>query len=222
MRPTLIEDLSIVIPAAGQGERLGLGPKALLMLDGHSLLYWISAKARTMAAEVIVAAPPDAIPLWAMHCPDCRVIEGGASHLESMARLARAATLPWLMNMNISMPFTSPCLMRKVALAARQGGISGAFLQADLPVAQVKDGMVSALMARQDVAVAQGPNAYSRQILLRLIDAADADDWRRQSFLEIAVRHGQTIHAVAGEKSNMKITSPQDWKLAQYYKELLQ
>lgn len=36
MSQTQIEDLGILIPAAGTGERLDLSPKALLQLDRHS------------------------------------------------------------------------------------------------------------------------------------------------------------------------------------------
>jgi 2-C-methyl-D-erythritol 4-phosphate cytidylyltransferase len=217
----LIKDLSIVIPAAGLGERLGLGPKALLQLGDDSLLQWISRKALTVAAEVIVAAPHDNIDLWSQHCPGCRVIEGGPSFLTSMTKLIQAATQPWVMNLSVSMPFVSTNLMRSVGDAARHSGIAGAFLPMDMPVAQVKDGSVAAMYPRQACAVAQGPNAYRRDHLLAMIRCADAADWQRQSFLEIAMRHGYSINTVIGEKTNMKITNPEDWALAQHLRGLL-
>jgi 2-C-methyl-D-erythritol 4-phosphate cytidylyltransferase len=217
----LIEDLAVVIPAAGLGERLGLGPKALLQIGERSLLQWISLKAKTVAAEVIVAAPDDCIELWSQHCPGCQVIVGGSSHLKSVANLVQAATHPWIMNLNVSMPFTSSNLMRRVADAARRSGISGAFLPIDLPVAQVQNGCVSAMYAGQTFSIAQGPNAYRRDLLLNLIRYADEVDWQRQSFLEIAMVHGCRIDTVVGEKSNIKITSPEDWALAQHLRGLL-
>lgn len=219
--PMLITDLSIVIPAAGRGERLGLGPKALLRLGDRSLLQWISRKAQMVATEVIVAAPHGRVDLWSQHCPGCSIVEGGGSHLSSMTKLIQAATQPWVMNLNVSMPFASVNLMRRVAEAARSRGIAGAFLPLDLPVAQVSDASVLAMYPGRTCAIAQGPNAYRRDYLLELIQRADASDWQRQSFLEIAVQHGYSIDTVVGEKNNIKITSPEDWALAQHLRTLL-
>lgn len=221
MSATRIDDLSIVIPAAGGGERLGLGPKALLRLDGQPLLHWLCAKARSLSPEVIVAVPPGCLTTWAGHCPGCRLIEGGATHLASMTRLIEAATLPLLMNLNVSMPFTPLTLMRTVAEAARTNGIAGAFLPLELPLARIVEGRVSQLLPRQQTGIAQGPNAYRRQYLLDLIARADAEDWRRQSFLEIALRHGHAISAVPGVKTNIKLTTPEDWRQAQLLKDYL-
>jgi 2-C-methyl-D-erythritol 4-phosphate cytidylyltransferase len=222
MNPSPIPGLCIVIPAAGLGRRLGLGPKALLPLGDHSLLHWVSAKARTLAAEVIVAAPPDATEQWARHCPQCRVIAGGETHLQSMAKLIQAATLPWFMNINVVMPFASTDLIRRVVAAAKVSGIAAAILPVDLPVARISHGAIVSLLPRQETAIAQGPNAYLRDHLLSLIDRADASDWQRQSFLEIAMRHGYPITAVPGEPTNIKITNQEDWQRAQHLKEFLQ
>lgn len=221
MSQTQIEDLTIIIPAAGNGERLGLGPKALLQLDGRTLLSWVSAKAKTLAAEVIVSAPPGLTKEWERHCPGCRVIEGGETHLTSMAALAASANLPLLLNLNVAMPFASADLIRKVTNAARVNGIAGGYLPPDLPVAQINNEMVVAILSRQETAVAQGPNAYQRKLLLAIFAQADEIDWRRQSCLEIAMRYGYTIAAVTGERNNIKLTTIEEWKLAQHYKEFL-
>jgi 2-C-methyl-D-erythritol 4-phosphate cytidylyltransferase len=217
----LIGDLTIVIPAAGLGQRLGFGPKALLQLGDSSLLQWVSRKAQTVAAEVIVAAPPDDIALWSQHCPGCRVIAGGSSHLASMTKLIEAATQPWVMNLSVSTPFVSTSLMRRVVEAARQCGIAGAFLPMDMPVAHFMDSVVSTLTPARSCAIAQGPNAFRRDHLLELIRRADTADWQRQSFLEIALHHGLMINMVVGKKDNMKITYPDDWVLAQLLQSLL-
>ena len=42
--------LSMVIPAAGFGERLGLGPKALLSVDGVLVAQWVANHAGGLAA----------------------------------------------------------------------------------------------------------------------------------------------------------------------------
>jgi len=49
--------VSCLIPGAGTGERLGLGPKAFLQLQDRPLLYWVAERALQVADEVLVALP---------------------------------------------------------------------------------------------------------------------------------------------------------------------
>ena len=49
--------VSFLIPAAGTGERLGMGPKGFLELQGRPLLCWLADKALQVADEVLVAVP---------------------------------------------------------------------------------------------------------------------------------------------------------------------
>ena len=105
--------------------------------------------------------------------------------------------------------------MRNVVRAARVQGMAGAFLPSDLPVARLRNGQVAQLLSREETAVAQGPNCYRRSDLLTLMDLTDSSDWQQQSFLQVALRHGYSIAAVAGEKANIKITTADDWRHAQ-------
>ena len=60
--------VSFLIPAAGTGERLGMGPKGLLELQGRPLLCWLADKALQVAGEVLVAVPAEHVdevrPCW--------------------------------------------------------------------------------------------------------------------------------------------------------------
>ena len=51
-------DVSVLIPAAGSGERLGQGPKAWVSLAGRPVIDWVADKARQLGAEVLVACAP--------------------------------------------------------------------------------------------------------------------------------------------------------------------
>lgn len=62
--------------------------------------------------------------------------------------------------------------------------------------------------------VFQSPQAFARVQLLALIGQARADGWRPQSTLQLALRAGVPVAAVAGEKHNIKITTAEDWRWA--------
>ena len=51
-------EVAVLIPAAGMGERLGLGPKATLPLAGRPVVDWVVDKARQLGHEVLVACAP--------------------------------------------------------------------------------------------------------------------------------------------------------------------
>ncbi|MER3557304.1 MAG: 2-C-methyl-D-erythritol 4-phosphate cytidylyltransferase, partial [Thermus sp.] len=50
-------EVSVLLPAAGLGERLGQGPKAFLKVGGRTLLDWV-LDTFSFADEILVALPP--------------------------------------------------------------------------------------------------------------------------------------------------------------------
>lgn len=212
---------SILIPAAGQGTRLGLGPKALLELGGRPLVGWLAAKALRVAAEVLVAAPVGAEEQFSALCPGCRIIAGGDTRQGSVAALVRAAHGDCVLIHDVTRPFVSESLLRAVAAAATATGAAGAFVGPEVPVARLHDGRVLEALAANEVGIFQSPQAFRRELLLSVLARADAEGWQAQSTLQLALRAGLAAAAVAGEKTNIKLTTAQDWTLAQSLKELL-
>lgn len=70
--------MSALVPAAGAGTRLGLGPKALLEIDGKPLLRSLVDRLLRVANEVVLAVPASHLAHFRSAYPDCRCIEGGA------------------------------------------------------------------------------------------------------------------------------------------------
>lgn len=217
-----LQDLSILIPAAGCGERLGLGPKAFLELGGQPLVRWLARKARKVAAEVVIAAPPAHLDRLAALCPGCHCIAGGATHQDSVARLVEASTKPWLLVQLVARPFATMGLMRAVVAAARETGAAGAFLQLDVPVARIQDGFVMQDFHPDQVGVFQAPQAFERDLLSRVLAEAAAKGWSEQSTAQLVLRSGLAVRAVPGEKTNIKLTTAEDWRLADCHLEWLE
>jgi 2-C-methyl-D-erythritol 4-phosphate cytidylyltransferase len=214
-----LQDLAILIPAAGVGERLGLGPKAFLQLNGQPLVTWLVRKAGGIAAEVIVALPPGS------RLPEqgasCRSIEGGSTRQETIARLVEAADRPWVLVQDVARPFASAALMRAVAAAARETGSAGAFLRPDVPVARIQDGLVAEHFRADQVGIFQAPQAFDRGLLVDVLARAAASNWQEQSTLQLVLRAGRPVRAVPGEKTNIKLTTAEDWKQAESLTEWL-
>ncbi len=216
-----IDNLSIVIPAAGNGERLGLGPKAMLLLQEKPLVQWVSNKALRLTDEVIIATPPGLCNTIQERCPDSRCIEGGESRQESVGLLLECATREWVLTADITRPFTSLDLYDSVLTAAKTTGAAGAFMAHEVAVAQLANGKIKQIIKSEETGLFQAPQAFSRQLLVDVYKQAEIHRWQEQSTLELVLRAGYSATPVPGEKNNIKITSEIDWKLAQLLTEYL-
>ncbi len=214
--------VSALVPAAGAGRRLGLGPKALLTIAGKPLLRSLVDRLLRVAEEVILAVPPAHLERFASAYPDCRCIAGGDSRQSSVQRLVQAARCDWVLLQDAARPFVSEALLREVAMAALETGCAGAFLDPEVPVARLSGGFAVEAIARDQAGIFQAPQAFSRALLLSILDQAAAHGWCDQSTLQLALRAGVAVRSVRGEKTNIKLTTPEDWAVAQQLGELLQ
>ncbi len=214
-------DTTLLIPAAGAGERLGLGPKALLELAGEPLLTWVTRKALRFSNDVIVAVPPGSKASYQHLCPGCNCIEGGSTRQESVALLVRKSTRKWVVIADVARPFATLELYGAVLNAARDKGAAGAFLRSDVPIARIENNRVTQTLSSDQAGIFQAPQAFSRELLLNLTEHASTKGLQVQSTLELALRAGVEVGVVPGEKCNIKLTSVEDWRYAQHLTELL-
>jgi 2-C-methyl-D-erythritol 4-phosphate cytidylyltransferase len=215
------KDVSVLIPAAGRGERLGLGPKALLELNGLPLLTWVIRKALQITDDVVVTAPQGQIGLFQELCSDCRVIDGGSTRQDSVSRLVDNADRPFVLIHDVARPFASINLFNRVITKAREVGCAGAFLEPDIPVAIIENNLVVRDFQRNQVGIFQAPQCFSRELLLDVLKQAKCNNWQEQSTLQLVLRAKKAVGTVYGEKNNIKLTTPEDWQIAQFLMEYL-
>ena len=185
-------DVTVLVPAAGSGARLGLGPKALIELNGRLVVEWVVRKSMQLAGEVIVACPPGAQVILAGDCRWTR-IEGGPTRQHSVRLLAHAATTDWVIVWDAARPFTSVELAHAVLAAAEQTGAAAAVLP---------DGSF------------QTPLAFHRDLLLHTADLAHDEGWIATTTMALVLRAGHAVAAVEGDPLNIKITIDADWAQA--------
>lgn len=213
-----------LIAAAGSGERLGIDrPKAFAALAGRPLLAEsLDRLDRCESIDaIIVAAPPGweepsillAEELAASKVVAC--VAGGATRAESVA--AAFAEVPEEALVVVVHDAARPLLDDTVVerLLARVGaGYDGAVPV--LPVAdtlkRVRDGAVVETVGRDDLVVAQTPQAFIASALRRAFagDLSGATDCA-----SLVERAGGRVAVVDGDPRLLKVTTPSDLALVE-------
>lgn len=205
---------SALIAAAGQGTRLGLGPKCLLRLGERSVLEIVVSTLRPLVDEVWVAAPAGYEGEMAAQLGNsATVITGGSTRHQSIDIMLQACTGQIILVQDACRPFASSALCAAVLDAAEQHGAAGAFLDPTVPVGRLDNGTVGRSLTRQEARIFQAPQAYRRDILFKAREKTAGREF--QSAGQMLIAAGFALHAVPGEPENIKITTDLDWQIAQ-------
>ena len=212
--------VGVLLPAAGQGERLGPGaPKALRDLAGEPLLVHAVRvlRAAPSVGPVVVAAPPADVDAVAalLAAFDVRVVSGGAERQQSVA-LALAA-LPEDVDLvlvhDAARALTPVAVVEAVVAALRGGAVA---VVPVVPVAdtvkQVDGDRVLHTVDRASLRAVQTPQGFRRDVLARA-HAEVAHTVTDDAGLVEAL--GLPVVTVPGSEDAFKITRPLDLLIAE-------
>ncbi len=118
-------------------------------------------------------------------------------------------------------PFVTTEITREVIEAARKYGAAIAGLPAVDTVKQVErtaDGaLVKATIPRERIVMAQTPQGFRYGVIKKAFDEAAADGFLGTDEASLVERAGHEVAVVMGSPRNIKITSPADMELAEFY-----
>jgi 2-C-methyl-D-erythritol 4-phosphate cytidylyltransferase len=207
----------VIVLAAGRGERLGLGtPKAFLELGGEPLLVRAgrSASLASGVSSIVVVVPPgletEAEGLLDRVGPHV-VVPGGDTRRASVAaglnRVPPDAGV--VLCHDAARPFAGTDLFEEVIAGLQDA--EGVVPVVPVPdtVKRVRDGVVMGTEPREELALAQTPQAFRAEALRDAHSRVDigADPTDDASLLE---RAGYRVRAVPGDPVNFKITTLED------------
>lgn len=210
---------SALLPAAGVGSRLGLGPKAAVKIAGRSLLSWSVEALRPHVHEVIVALGEG------QHLPDdvenVAVVQGGASRQASVHALVKAAQHPWLLVHDAARPFLpAACVERLQAAVLDASAATLALPPSDALVLAGEDPTSSKAfwidsVPRESIWRVQTPQAFAATLLAYAHAAAESDGHEAADDAALVARLGHSVQLVPGDGRLLKVTHPQDVALAE-------
>lgn len=208
-------DISALVPAAGQGTRLGLGPKAFVQVDGRSLLAWAVDALSGVVGRILIGVPVDAVERARLEVGHmAEVYPGAPTRQETVRGLFDRAQERIVVLNDLVHPFVRRRLLVQVIEQADTHGAAMAFLPPQKPCGHYRDSVVTAATAARDIGFHQNPQAYHHEILKRSFKRAVDDGIELQTTWELVVRCGVSVKAVPGDERNIKITTPFDWEVA--------
>lgn len=118
-------------------------------------------------------------------------------------------------------PFVTPEIILEVIDAAKKYGAAIAGIPAIDTVKQVErtaeGALVKATIPRAQVVLAQTPQGFRYSILKKVFDEAARDGFVGTDEASLAERSGVEVAVVMGSPRNIKITTPGDMELAEFY-----
>lgn len=152
------------------------------------------------------------------------LVAGGEHRQESVANALNAVSAAAddvVLVHDAVRPFVTAEIIREVIEAAKKYGAAIAGLPAVDTVKQVErtaDGaLIKATIPRAGVVMAQTPQGFRYSVIKKVFDEAAADGFVGTDEASLAERAGHDVAVVMGSARNIKITSPGDMELAEFY-----
>jgi 2-C-methyl-D-erythritol 4-phosphate cytidylyltransferase/2-C-methyl-D-erythritol 2,4-cyclodiphosphate synthase len=226
--PRMQYKVMAVVPAAGSGTRMGAGPaKQFLSLGGAPVLSrTLMALEKTPVVEaVVVIAPPGGEADLGARCIDpygfskiAAMVPGGAERQDSVsAGVAVAAEFgsEWVLVHDAARPLVKPELFARVLEAAQTTGAAVAALPCQDTIKQARDGgLVQQTLDRSRLWQIQTPQGFRVDLLQKALQRAEREGFKATDEAGLMERAGHEVRLVLGAKENLKITTPEDLRLA--------
>jgi 2-C-methyl-D-erythritol 4-phosphate cytidylyltransferase len=219
--------VSVIIPAAGLGTRMGHRKQLMLLGETPVLIHTVRKfTASPHVAEVLVAVRPDDQPAideqlrLAGFDKPVHVVVGGDSRQESVQH-ALAAVSPdsdLVAVHDAVRPFIDADTIERVFQAAHESGAAIVGIVPVDTVKQVKGHKVRQTLIRDHLVLAQTPQVFRTELLQEAFARAAAENFSGTDEASLVERLEKVeVSVVAGTDRNIKITKPGDMDLARLY-----
>ncbi len=208
-----------IVAAAGLGTRLGRGSKALVQLNGRTLL----ARAVELflaldeVTRIVVVGPPERLEAVQAEVgvllprKPVEVCPGGPSRQESVrAGLLRSSGADYVLVHDAARPLATGALCRRVLAAALESGAAFPGLPPRDAVKRVEGQRLVESLDRTRIVLAQTPQAFAYQLLVKAHREAQETGLAGDDDAQLVAATGHPVTVVAGEATNLKLTTADD------------
>jgi 2-C-methyl-D-erythritol 4-phosphate cytidylyltransferase len=209
--------IGLILAAAGSGSRFGSTvPKQFLPLDGVPVYLRSLEPFESQVSQAVVVVPPDwkqrvsceTRTLWAGRVS---VQAGGDQRQDSVKRgLAALPSVDIVLVHDAARPFVTTDLIQRVIDETRRSGACIPGLAVSQTVKEVAGSIVVRTLDRARLVLAQTPQGFRRDLLLKAFQQAEEDGFYGTDESILLERLGMPVTVVEGEPGNIKITFRND------------
>lgn len=153
-----------------------------------------------------------------------RMVEGGEHRQQSVANAVAALDAKpedIVLVHDAVRPFIDAEIVSNVISAVEKHGAAIVGMPAIDTIKQVErtanGAVIKTTIPREQIVQAQTPQGFRYEVLKRAFDEAEAEGFLGTDEASLLERIGQDVHVVMGAPKNMKITTPGDLALAEFY-----
>lgn len=222
-----MRSLSVIIPAAGSGVRMGAEvPKPFIKLGDRTILeHTISRFTESpLVGQIIIATSASYVTeIEAMQheLPDSisfHVVEGGSERQYSIFNALKVVSkdMKFVAVHDAVRPFIRAELIAACVEVAREKGGAVVGVPAKDTIKKVnKDELITSTPDRSYLWQAQTPQVFQRSLLMKAYESALQDDFVGTDDASLVERIGGEVKMVMGDRENLKITYPIDLQIAE-------
>jgi 2-C-methyl-D-erythritol 4-phosphate cytidylyltransferase len=220
-----VSRISLVIPAAGSGTRFGGPiPKQLLPLKGRAVFLRSLDAFAGHVSEAVIAVSDDlradieTLLINAGLPFPVRLTTGGATRQASVyaGLLASDPTSDAILVHDAVRPLVPASCIAACIAALRDHVAAVVAVPCAATVKRARsDGTVDTTVARDDLWLAQTPQGLRRAEALAAFARAVAENWSCSDDAQVMERAGHRVALVLGDARNLKLTTPDDWAVAE-------
>ncbi|OLS35015.1 2-C-methyl-D-erythritol 4-phosphate cytidylyltransferase [Bacillus sp. MRMR6] len=210
----------VIIPAAGQGKRMGAGKnKLLLELDGIPvLIHTLKVFEEDELCEGIVLAinPHDEIECKALLVQYqvqkvLRLVPGGKERQDSIYQALKTVKTEGIVLVHdAARPFILKSHIHRLVRTAKETGAAIIGVPTKDTVKMVRNNVVVDTVERSSLWAVQTPQAFRISILLEAYIQAERDQYIGTDDSSLVERLAYPVTIVEGDYDNIKLTTPED------------
>ncbi|MFB6098788.1 MAG: 2-C-methyl-D-erythritol 4-phosphate cytidylyltransferase [Salinibacter sp.] len=218
-------EVAVLVPAAGVARRLGGTPKQFRTLGERLLLVQVLLvfEQHPSVGHVVVAVPSDLVQevsdrLQAEGLSTLTAVVSGGDHRQASVRHALRAVpdpVETVLVHDAARPFVSASQVQKVVRTSYTEGAAALAVPVADTLRRGEDGVFGDTVSRDDLYRMQTPQGARRGWLEAAHREAAAEEVVATDDVALLRRRGRDVHLVQGHRRNFKITTPDDWALAE-------
>lgn len=222
--------IAAIVPAAGLGKRMGSDQeKQFLELAGKPIIVHtlMALSLNPNISEIYLVTLKEKVEYGRRELVEkyqlakvSQIVAGGAQRQDSVANgLLALQTIPDLILVHDGVrPLVSQDTINRVIAAAQEFGAAIAALPVKETIKAVDaDGLVRHTLERSQLWTVQTPQVFRYQLFKEALKQAQQQNFYATDEAGLVERIGHPVKVVPGNPENIKITTPEDLAIAEYW-----